>query len=530
MKNSIQKKAIIITLLAILLLILFSVNVKADDEFKFTETTKNVYLNGTSFINYEGGSGDISWESNNNEVVSVDELGSIKANKIGTATITATRGTEKATCTVNVVYSIINVTGNSAYFEDVNLILEEHPTENLKVTVEDANYEEVSDAVISIKCSDTNIVTVNEQTKSITAVSAGKTNVTVSAEGVSKSFEVNVYNAPTFTDFSKAKYEVTAESSSKNVKISGITPDGNNFYYYIITKDNKQPSLPKLKSGDLDTQADGIEFLTVNTDENYIYNRNLSKYYELNQDIYMWIIEQKKLESSYYNENGDYVSYVTKFVDEGKKLDREGVPLNLVIKSFYISSTTSTDEEDPNYTSMWFYFPTDTENRKFTLKIGKVTDYNILSKIQKNDYNGIKELLTYAKNNSSIYEKQLTTTMEGHFSQNDILFDGKNILENKAYYYIYVDFDDEGGKYFPVEGINLAQAYISSTTSDWELFGYTSTDFKWDDLRPTGVDETVATGKLPQTGETIVVFSTIIVSIIIVGLVFYTRFNRYKDI
>ena len=85
----------------------------------------------------------------------------------------------------------------------------------------------------------------------------------------------------------------------------------------------------------------------------------------------------------------------TKIVNEGKKIERTDLQLNLVLKSFYLSSVSS--EENSDYTSINFYFPTDTDNRKFTLKIGKITDYSILNKIQKNDYDGIKELLDKKK-------------------------------------------------------------------------------------------------------------------------------------
>ena len=291
----------------------------------------------------------------------------------------------------------------------------------------------------------------------------------------------------------------------------------------------------------IDTEAmEGkIDYLLENAEENYLYTRKLSEYAELKQDLYLWVIESSKLKEWYYDTNGDYIGYATKFVVEGKKLDRASLPpLNLILQSFNIGYWTSSSSSDTdNYTNIHFNFPSATENRKFTLKIGKITDNTILTKIKNNDYTGITDLLSYAKNNSAVYSKQLTTTSTAYFRSDDALFDGRSLLENKAYYFIYVEFDDENGKYYPVERVTLGQAWFSSSTNSWDLWAYTSSDFQWDNLSATYTptdgktdDTTIVPGIFPKTGTDALIMISIILVTFIIGIVFYKKYNNYKDI
>ena len=68
-----------------------------------------------------------------------------------------------------------------------------------------------------------------------------------------------------------------------------------------------------------------------------------------------------------------------------------------------------------------------------------------LIEIQNNDYSGITELLTYAKNNEAVYSADLTTTSAGYYRNDKALFDGVSLLQDRAYYFIYAEFDDENG-------------------------------------------------------------------------------------
>lgn len=282
-----------------------------------------------------------------------------------------------------------------------------------------------------------------------------------------------------------------------------------------------------------------MEYLFVNTEENYLYTTTLSKYTELKQDLYLWVIQSSKLKELYYDTNGDSIAYATKFVVEGKKIERTPIPpLNLVLQSLNIGYWASSSNSDTdNYTYIHFNFPSATENRKFTLKIGKITDNKILTKIKNNDYTGITDLLSYAKNNKAVYSKQLTTTSTAYFMSNDALFDGGSLLEHKAYYFIYVEFDDENGKYYPIEGVTLGQAWFPSNTNFWDLWAYTSSDFKWEDFSTTYTpsesntdDSTTVSGILPRTGTDVIIMIFMIFAIAIIGIIFYKKCIIYKDI
>lgn len=298
---------------------------------------------------------------------------------------------------------------------------------------------------------------------------------------------------------------------------------------------------------------DKIDTLAVNAEENYLYTTKLAKYTELNQDLYLWVIQEVKLKALYYDTEGNGVSWTSKFVVEAKKIERATLPpLNLILQTFSIGYwKNSSSGENNNYTHMSFNFPSTTQNRKFSLKIGKVTDNEILTKIKNNDYNGIKELLSYAKNNKEVYLKKLTTTSTSYYTSEDTLFDGRSLLDNKAYYYIYVDFDDENGKYYPIEGVTLGQAWFASTTDSWELWAYTSSDFSWDNLSPTytpsekktedkdetdGKEDTEEKQetenmpeKLPKTGKNVIIIFAILTTSIM-GIICYKKYYNYKDI
>lgn len=479
----------------------------------------------------------IEWTSSNPDVATVSEYGSVKGISIGESTITATAGTQTATCVVSVVYGDIDISANYGNnVSSVNLVLGEHPTENLAAIVRDGKYEEVSNATVTWESSDTSVVAVDNEGK-LTAVNVGTADVTAKAAGVSKTCKINVVAAPEFTDFSKAKYELLFDLDT-DLKISGINPkdDIRNTYYYIITSSNTKPNISYNTYGGVDTEATNeINYLNVNSDDNYLYSRTLDKYVELNQDLYLWVIQDVALEDTYYNNEGNYITHSTKFVVEGQKLTRPTLPqLNLILKSFNIGNWESDTNSDA-FTYINFRFPSATENRKFRIKIGLVTDNSILQKIQKGDYSGITELLEYAKNNKAIYTADLTTTSENYFRSEQALFDGTKLLQDDAYYFIYVEFDDENGKYYPIEGVTLGQAYISEVNSNnWDLYAYTSEDFNWNDLSSTSTntnntDTTIAKDKLPNTGTMSILVVSIII-LVIATVFFKIKKDNYKGI
>jgi hypothetical protein len=79
----------------------------------------------------------------------------------------------------------------------------------------------------------------------------------------------------------------------------------------------------------------------------------------------------------------------------------------------------------------------------------------------------------------------LTTTSAGYYRNEQALFDGVSLLQDKAYYFIYAEFDDENGKCCPVEDDTLGQAWISDSKEFWDMYAYTADNLEWNNLSST---------------------------------------------
>ena len=173
-----KSKYLIITIILIALITIFNGKVYAEtSKFSFDKESVDVTLNGTKYISYTGGTGSITWSSSDTSIATVNN-GVVKGLKIGETTITAKRGEETASCKVKVIYNSLQIGGNeSKNVSKVNLILNEHDTENLYATVKDNEYKEVSNAQIKWTSSDSTIVTVDSNSGKIKAVKAKKYNL-----------------------------------------------------------------------------------------------------------------------------------------------------------------------------------------------------------------------------------------------------------------------------------------------------------------------------------------------------------------
>lgn len=423
--------------------------------------------------------------------------------------------------------------------ENVQLILNEHGSENLYAEVTDYSFSNVDNALVTWESNDTSVVTVDAN-GTITAISPGKATITAKAAGVSDSCNVNVESAPVYTDFSNATYKSELNNYYNEVlKINGVTLSEKDNYLYWITPTNTKPDI-RLSHGKVENDLD-VELLYKDEDNNYLYIGDFEKYTEYNQDLYLWVAQEIRFDEMYCDSNGDYIYAATKFVVEGKKITRAELPkLNMILKAFNIGELS--DEADTeNFTDISFNFPSNTEKRKFALKIGKVTEPSILSKMKNNDYTGVQDLLAYAKNNSAVYSDNLTTTSTAYYTSDKQIFDGKKLLEDDAYYYIYAKFEDEDGKYVPIECVTLGQAWKSSSSDEWFLYAYTSDEFEWDNLIPTTPekeenenkqeteDTTTSPEKLPNTGKTVTV-STIFICVVLIGAVCYKKYKELKEV
>ncbi len=307
----------------------------------------------------------------------------------------------------------------------------------------------------------------------------------------------------TWADISKMKVELESGDVNNDLNISGISVIDGHEYYVYVTK-NKMTEPPKTSAG-FPQDYNG----TLNSDgkARIFVNKQL----ELKGATYLYIYEN-------YRDNTSS-SYKGKFIVKDYEIQRPEIKLGSRIKCYFFGKSASLE----GYTSTFLKTPHDSDvSRKIKLKIGKVTDINILRAIKNGDANCLERLLDYAKKADKIYEGTVA------LGNSDDIASGLNIVDDE-YYYVYMVAEDEG-KYYPVEDVSLYQALIGETVGK-NLFDYLSDEFKWnigDDPAPTQKpDDTTMDGKLPQTGQTIIT-AIIVVIVSAVGVIFYIKAKEYK--
>lgn len=316
-----------------------------------------------------------------------------------------------------------------------------------------------------------------------------------------------------WTDFSNAEYKADWDGVCQiRAEVSNVTTKAKEgrAYYAIITKDESKPELNIKDAKPMSKDSNNNLFVYI------------TEYAELNQDLYLWIIEH------------DYISEKENFVVSAKKIERPELrKYTSVFRNTYIAKDSFILD---------FNIPYSTNQRKFNVKVGKIADNNILKSIKNNESTVFDNLISYAKSSNSIYNTELMT--------NDGIFPGcSNVSQTKIdlsvedgeYYYLYVDFDDENGKYYPLDpGITIAQA----TSSDyyWSLFFLGDNNFNWKDFGNEGEnqpktdpeegkkeDPTVAPKTMPRTGKNIIL--TISIIAVIASIAYFGRWiDQYRKI
>lgn len=338
---------------------------------------------------------------------------------------------------------------------------------------------------------DSGILTLKSNTSSLEDSEGNSiTNITPELKG--NTIKVNPL---TWTDVTNCKILLTNGENIHNygykVKIEGLDLKQENQYYCFITTTKKQPELV----------LDSMGFVTNSTSA--LLDIQMDKYLEINEDIYYWICEQQK--------NYDTGKMEQKFIIEAMKIER---PKQNELGNRIIGHFSS------NKTNTYLYAPHNGDIiRNVNVKIGKVTDNSILLSIKNGEADSLSKLLTYAKETNSIYK---TSVKLGDSPTITDKFD----ITDKAYYYVYMELDDENGRYYPVEDVSLYQGFVNETFGK-NLHDYLSANFKWNISNPTPEqekpttkpeDKTTATGTIPQTGETAIIF--IIATILIAGGIF----------
>lgn len=338
----------------------------------------------------------------------------------------------------------------------------------------------------------TQIATVDTAGK-VTAIKEGTAKITVKTKDGNHTatciVTVSKNDGIVWTDSSNIKFTVTEDFY---LKVTGLKEDGK--YYGFISNGKIAPTVP-------DTGWIENENLPVTNKPGF----SISKYLEKSGDIYVWIYETQIVNNVRQN----------KCIIEAQKIERPALKkIGTRMKCYFLNEETSTHLfEAYNYENA----------RKINVKIGKVTDKSILRAIKNGETDCLQKLLDYAKNADSIY----TGTVPLGRSES---ITNKLNLVNDEYYYVYMVLDDENGKYFPVEDVSLYQAltYEKDGKTSKNLFDYLNDNFKWnlgnDD---TTIDNTTATGKLPQTGASIVIYVAITL-VIVAGVIFAIKYKKYN--
>lgn len=350
-----------------------------------------------------------------------------------------------------------------------------------------------------------------------------------------------------WTDLSNAKFDIIPTPQGKNttleeatqikyaIRISNVELNPNSeylvYFHYKEEEINKNKVLYHKQA-------------TINAGE---IEGNISLFelfLQYNKEIYISIVERQSVDK-------------TNLYVVAQKIERPEV-LPKLGNRFHIFF-----ERDK--TNTFFWAPNVDKNgndidRTLKIKIGQVTDTTILKLIKNNKNTGLKELLEYAKKTN---EYQYVGTIQYELSKTSGITESLTAemnLTDGAYYFAYIELDDEDGEYYPVEDIALYQA--KGTT---DLVRYPKEEFVWnipeegneeenkpeDENEPqekpedskqennqkeennkkdeTIKDTTKAEGVLPQTGEPIIY----IIGIVIVGAMIgigYLKIKKYKDI
>lgn len=315
-------------------------------------------------------------------------------------------------------------------------------------------------------------------------------------------------NTLTWTDFSNATFEwkdyTKTDHSSPSLNINNVILKTEKHYYYFYLSHNKndEPDLNKI--------GEDLNYWKLISSDGKIASVNLTSYLETNGDIYIWIAEVQNRDK--------------RIVLNAKKIDRlEQLPLTKRIVGYFSDSLAG---------GILCYEPYTSTERKINIKIGKMTDNTILKDMKENKNNAITDLLNYAKKTNSIFEKTYS------FGENSSIPDNVK-FENKGYYFIYFELEDENGKYYPVEDVELYQASVSGKNVD--LINHTDRNFVYNLGDDTNIntennentdnskDNTIATGKIPQTGIDATIIFIITMLTAIAGFVAY-KITKYKDI
>lgn len=318
-----------------------------------------------------------------------------------------------------------------------------------------------------------------------------------------------------WTDFSKVKLTLVRDEKEKvyynyNLKIENFTFDTHQGteYHVFMANSSTKPNFGKTKE---ELEQNAVITLHSSNPQNEIPFSFTEEFVEKAGDIYVWVVETRWNENTLEWENNEVLS--------AKKVTKPSLgKVGTRMKAFFHAESTS----------VFVYVPNKDTNRKVKLKIGKINDRNILLSIKNGEANCLEKLLDYAKQANSVYTGNVP------IDKSTTITDKFNIV-NEEYFYVYMQLDDENGKYGKVEEVSLYQGLVGEQIGK-NLYDYLSQEFKWnldEEQTPTTPtptpDNTTAKTPIPQTGEVFTIIA-ILAGVVIVGIGCYIGYRKYKGI
>lgn len=187
---------------------------------KLDQTTLSLKVGDTAQLKVtvepeNAGNQTVTWNSNPSSIVSVDSNGNLKALKEGEATITASCGGKKATCTVTVGKKEISATGLSISPAELNLKEGENVQLSCKVTPEGS-----TDKLEWTVKEGSEFVSI-DQTGKVTAAKEGSATITAKCGSVTADCKVTVTKKETLTI---SRSELTLEEGATGELSCTVTP------------------------------------------------------------------------------------------------------------------------------------------------------------------------------------------------------------------------------------------------------------------------------------------------------------------
>lgn len=307
-------------------------------------------------------------------------------------------------------------------------------------------------------------------------------------------------NPMIWTDTSNVECSIPGEGDNENrLIISGITKNNKNSYYCFITNSSDEPTI--------ETDEDGY----IKGYDSNLFDFDVSNWLERAGDLHLWLYEEQ---INYSTGNREHKAIVA-----GDKLERPAQnKIGARIASYFFNDRTSTILWEPH---------DDGNTRNINLKIGKITDKSILLAIKNEETGCLAKLLDYAKSAEPVYEGVVPLAYESA-----TITDKFDIIDGE-YYYVYMELEAENGKYYPVEDVSLYQGLVGDTIGK-NLYNYLDDQFVWnledDPIDVNGKDDTtVPDGKLPQTGENVIILS-VVGALIAVMVGAYIGIKKYRNI